>query len=73
LVVQELFVKARGCSSLLYIFSRFLGHLVVASPSHVVFVSFTSLVIVESFDTLYSVFLLVVNNNRFGWRDMLAR
>jgi hypothetical protein len=66
-------VKARGCGSLLYIFSRFPGYLVVASPSHVVFVSFTSLVVAESFNTLYSVFLLVVNNNRFGWQDMLAR
>jgi hypothetical protein len=66
-------VKARDCSSLLHIFSRLPGYLVVASLSHVVFVSFASLVVAEPFNTLYSVFFLVVNNNRFRWRDVLAR
>jgi hypothetical protein len=63
--IQESFVKARDYSSLLYIFSRLLGYLVIASLSHVVFMSFTSLVVAEPFNTLYSVFFLVVNNNRF--------
>jgi hypothetical protein len=35
--------------------------------------SFTSLIIAESFDTFYSVFLLIVDDNRFGWQDVLAR
>ena len=58
---------------ILQVYSRLLGHLIIASPFDVVFMLPTTLIVAEVFNAFNEVFFFIIYNYRFRWEDMLSR